>query len=329
MGLVILRINNIVLLKHSKLKQLKLKQEKGFQRFIKTLKKEKYLWILVLPGIIWYLIFAYGPMYGLVIAFERYSPARGILGGPWVGFKWFKQFFESQFFWRLIRNTLLLNIYSIIFSFPAPIILAIMLNEIKHGWYKKAAQTISYLPHFISTVIAVGMVVNFLSTDGFINNLISLLGGQRKQFLVMPEWFRTIYIASGIWQSAGWNSIIYLAAISGIDSQLYEAAIVDGATKLNQIWHITIPGILPTIIILLILNLGHILSVGYEKIILLYNPAVYETADVINTYVYRRGVAGGEFSFGTAVGLFQSVINFIMIILANKISRNLSEISLW
>lgn len=298
-------------------------------RILNLLYQERYLWLIALPGILWYAIFAYGPMYGLVIAFEQYSPVRGILGGPWVGFKWFLQFFRSQFCWELIRNTLLLSIYSLIFSFPAPILLAVMLNEVKCGWFKKTAQTISYLPHFISTVIVVGMVVNFLAIDGPVNSIIQMTGGEAINFMVKPEWFRTIYVASGIWQGIGWNSIIYLAAIAGIDSQLYEAATVDGASRLRQIWSVTLPGILPTITILLIMNVGNILSVGYEKIILMYNSATYETADVINTYVYRRGIGSGEFSFGTAVGLFQSVVNLIVIVSANMVSRKVSETSLW
>lgn len=306
----------------------KTKAGKG-QQFIKTLKKEKYLWFLVLPGVIWYIIFAYGPMYGLIISFENFSPYRGIWGGPWVGLKWFNQFFSSQFFWRLIKNTLLLNIYGIIFSFPVPILLALFLNEIQHKWYRSAAQTISYLPYFVSTVVIVGLVANFTMPTGIVNNILGLFGIQPINFLVKPEWFRTLYIASGIWQTAGWGSIIYLAAMSGIDSQLYEASVVDGATKIKQLWHITIPGIMPTIIIMLILNVGHILSVGYEKIILMYNTSTYETADVINTYVYRRGILSGEFSFGTAVGLFQSIINFAVVMLANKFSKRVSEISLW
>ena len=204
-----------------------------------------------------------------------------------------------------------------------------MLNEVRHSWYKRAVQTISYLPHFVSTVIIVGMLVNFVAPTGIVNNIIVALGGEPIHFMVKPEWFRPLYIITGIWQNAGWNSIIYIAALSGIDPQLYEAAYVDGANKIKQIWYVSLPGILPTIIIMLILALGSILSVGYEKIILMYNTATYETADVINTYVYRRGVVGGEYSFGTAVGLFQSVINFMFIVTANRISRKISTISLW
>jgi putative aldouronate transport system permease protein len=304
--------------------------QRGFRRTLNTLKREKHLWLLVLPGLIWYLIFCYGPMSGLVIAFQDFSPFRGIANSKWVGFMWFKQFFDSQFVWRLISNTILLNFYNVIFSFPVPIILALLLNEVQHNWYKKAAQTISYLPHFVSTVVVVGMMANFLSpVGGIVNLIIESLGGEKINFLIKPEWFRTLYISSGIWQGAGWGSIIYLAALSGIDVELYEAAIVDGANKWKQLWYISIPGILPTIIIMLIMNLGHILSVGYEKIILLYNSATYETADVINTYVYRRGIVSGEYSFGTAVGLFQSVINFIFVIAANRLSRKLTDISLW
>jgi putative aldouronate transport system permease protein len=290
---------------------------------------QRQLWLISLPGILWYIIFAYGPMYGLIIAFENYSPGRGMLGGPWVGFKWFKQFFESQFAWRLIRNTLLISLYGTIFSFPAPIILAILLNEMRSPLFKRFVQTVSYLPHFISTVIVVGMMVNFLAPDGLVNNAIAFLGGERRQFMALPQWFRFLYIGSGIWQNMGWNSIIYLAAIAGINAELYEAATVDGASRFRQIFCVTLPSILPTIVILLVMQMGHMLSVGYEKIILMYNSATYETADVISTYVYRRGIGGGEFSFGAAVGMFQSVINLVMIVLANRLSRKITETSLW
>lgn len=295
-----------------------------------TLYKDKYLWLLVIPGIIYYLVFLYGPMCGLVIAFENYSPFRGVLGGPWVGFKWFEQFFNSQFFWRLMRNTILLNVYSLLWGFPAPIIFALLLNEVRSQKFKRISQTMSYLPHFVSTVVIVGIIFNLLDPDqGLINTAIQALGGESVNFISDPKWFRTVYIASGIWQEVGWGCIIYLAALAGIDPQLYEAATVDGASKLRQIWHITLPGIVPTIIIMLILSMGSMFSVGYEKIILMYNPNNYSTADVINTYVYRRGVVGSEYSFGTAVGLFQSAISFMLVTLVNKISRKVSDISLW
>jgi putative aldouronate transport system permease protein len=298
-------------------------------RFIKTFIKQRSLWLIALPGIIWYAVFAYGPMGGLLMAFENYSPARGLLGGPWVGFKWFIQFFQSQFAWRIIRNTLLISIYYIVFSFPIPIVLAILLNEIRSPFFKRFAQTVSYLPHFISLVVVASMVANFLALDGIINRIIMALGGEAKHFLVLPEWFRTIYIASGIWQHMGWNSIIYLAAISGIDQELYEAATVDGASRFRQIFSVTIPCILPTIVILLILEIGGLLTVSYEKILLLYNPVTYETADVIGTFLYRRGIGMGEFSFGSAVGMFQSLVNLVLIISANAISRKINETSLW
>jgi len=304
-------------------------KESRMKIILKNLARDKFLWLLVLPGIMWYLLFTYAPMYGLIISFKNFSAFKGIIRSPWVGFLWFEQFFASQFFWRLIRNTLLLNVYNIIFSFPAPIILALMMNEIQSKWYKKTSQTLSYLPHFVSTVVIVGMVVNFTTPGGIVNKVIEILGGQNLNFMIKPEWFRTLYVGSGIWQSTGWGSIIYLAALSGIDQELYEAAIVDGANKIKQLWYISLPCILPTIIIMLILSLGHILSIGYEKIILMYNSSTYETADVINTYVFRRGIASGEYSFGTAVGLFQSVINFLFVVGANKLSRKVSSVSLW
>lgn len=296
----------------------------------KSLKRDKYLWLLVLPGVVYFAVFLYAPMIGLVISFENYSPFRGILSGPWVGLKWFSQFFGSPFFGRLLGNTILLNVFSLLWGFPAPIIFALMLNEVRHDKFKRISQTISYLPHFVSMVVIVGIVSNFLDPDlGLVNILIKSLGGQSVNFMGEPEWFRTIYIGSGIWQDIGWSCIIYLAALAGIDPQLYEAATVDGAKKMQQIWNITIPCIIPTIVIMLILSLGTMFSVGYEKIILMYNTNTYQTADVINTYVYRRGVVGSEYSFGTAVGLFQSIINFTLVVIVNKVSKKVSDISLW
>lgn len=308
----------------------KIKGETKWNKIKKALSRDKYLWMLVLPGIIYYIIFSYTPMYGLVIAFKDFLPFKGIWDSPWVGFKWFEQFFDTYYFGRILTNTLLISLYSIVWGFPAPIIFALLLNEVQHKKFKRVSQTVSYLPHFISTVVIVGIVVNFLSPSaGIINNVIRALGGESINFMVEPEWFRTIYITSDIWQGIGWNSIIYLAALSGIDQELYEAATVDGASRLRKMWHITIPGILPTVVILLILRFGSVLNVGYEKIILMYNSQTYETADVIGSYVYRRGIAGGEYSFGTAVGLFQNVVNFMLIITFNRISRKVSEISLW
>ena len=268
--------------------------KKAGARRWKTLWKERYLWLLVLPGVVYFAVFLYAPMIGLVISFESYSPFRGVFAGPWVGFKWFRQFFESPYFGRLMRNTVLLNLYGLFWGFPAPIIFALMLNEVNNRFFKKISQTLSYLPHFVSTVVIISIVSELLDPDfGLINLAIKGMGGSTINFMGSSRWFRTIYIGSGIWQDLGWSCIIYLAALAGIDPQLYEAAKIDGAGKFQQIWHVTLPGIIPTIVIMLIMSLGGMFSVGYEKIILMYNTSTYETADVINTYVFRRGIVGG------------------------------------
>lgn len=296
---------------------------------VKDFKKNKMIYLLAIPVLAYYIIFHYGPMYGVIIAFKNFTPARGILGSPWVGLQWFKDFFSSYYFGRLLRNTLLINIYSLIFSFPAPIILALLLNELRSQKFKKAVQTISYLPHFISLVVICGMIVNFTARDGIINDIIAFFGGERTTMLLRPELFRSIYVISGIWQSVGWSSIIFLAALSGIDVELYQAAVIDGANRWHQVWHVTLPGILPTIVILLIMRIGSLMSVGYEKIILLYNSSIYETADVISTFVYRKGLLEANYSYSSAVGLFNSVINFLLLIIANWVSRKVNETSLW
>lgn len=297
--------------------------------FIKNIKKDRYLLILLIPVVAYYIIFCYIPMYGAVIAFKDFIPTKGILGSDWVGFKWFAQFFKSIYFGRLLKNTIMLSVYSILWGFPIPIIFALMLNEIKDGLFKRVTQTVSYLPHFISIVVVVGMMVNMLAPTGVITMFIKQLTGETINFMSNPKWFRTVYIGSGIWQEFGWNSIIYLAALSSIDPTLYEAARVDGASRIRQIFHITLPGIAPTIIILLILSAGNILNVGFEKIILMYSPATYQTADVISTYVYRSGILQAQYSFGAAVGLFNSVANFVILIVVNWISRRTSETALW
>ena len=292
--------------------------------------QSKHLLIMLIPVIIWYFIFCYLPMYGLVISFEDYHPLKGILGSPWIGLKNFIEFFESYYFLRVVKNTLLLNIYGLLWGFPFPIIFALVINEIKDGTYKKSIQTFSYLPHFISTVIVMGMIVNFLSpVDGVINNIINGLGGETINFLMSPKYYRTIYISSGIWQGFGWNSIIYLATLSGIDKEQYEAAIIDGSSRLQRMRYISIPGMMPTIVILLLLNLGSMMSIGPEKALLLYSPATYETGDIITTYVYRKGILDNNFSFGSAVDFFNSCINFLLLITFNKISKLLNETSLW
>lgn len=305
-------------------------QYNRFKEVKRNLYKSRYLYIMIAPVLVYYLIFCYGPMYGAQIAFRDFNPFQGIWNSPWVGFRYFEQFFQSVYFWRLIRNTLFINLYDLVVGFPAPIILALMINEVHNNTFKSIVQTSVYLPHFISTVVVVGMLVSFLSpSSGIVNTIIKALGGRPIHFLAEPRWFTTIYVWSGVWQGAGWGSIIYLAALTSIDPSLYEAAIVDGASRWQRLINITIPSIIPTIIIMLILRMGSMFSVGFEKIMLMYNPVTYETADVISTYVYRRGIQGAEYSFSTAVGLFNSVINLIMLVSFNAISRRISETSLW
>ena len=299
-------------------------------RIKRELTANKYLYIMALPVILYYLIFHYGTMYGAIIAFKKFDIVKGVWGSPWVGFRYFKQFFDDYYFWRLIRNTFMISINQIIWGFPAPIIFALLLNEIKAAKFKKLVQTISYLPHFISTVVVCGMIFDFVSRNGLITDIFVFFGGERTNLLAYPQYFRTIYVGSGIWEGVGWGAIIYLAALSNIDTEQYEAAKIDGAGRFKQILYVTLPGIMPTIIIMLILKVGHIMSVGYEKVMLLYNPNTYETADIISTYVYRKGIGeGGQFSYSSAVGLFSSVLNFILIVGTNYISKKTNEVSLW
>lgn len=295
----------------------------------KDFRKNRSLYLLVLPVILFYVIFSYKPMYGAIIAFKDYSPALGAFDSPWVGLDHFIRFFNSPYFFRLLRNTFLLSFYSLVFGFPAPVILALLLNEVKNKAFRRITQTITYLPHFISLIVVAGMIVDFTMSTGVINNIIVFFGGKSSPLLQNPDLYRSIYIISGIWQEAGWGTIIYLAALSGIDEQLYEAAMMDGAGKIRQLINITLPGLLPTIIILLILRMGSLLNIGYEKTILLYNPATYETADIIPSYVYRVGILETNWSYSTAVGLFNSVINFILLLAANKLSKRFGETSLW
>ena len=291
--------------------------------------KNKLIYLMALPVMAYYIIFHYGPMYGLVIAFKYFAPAKGILGSPWAGVNWFREFYNSNFIERLIKNTLLINVLNLLFSFPAPIILALLLNELRSERYKRSVQTITYLPHFISLVVICGMIHDFTSRDGIINDLVVFFGGERSTMLLNPGLFRPIYIVSEIWQGVGWGSIIYLAALSSIDPELYQAAVIDGANRWKKIWHITLPGIMPTIVILLILRVGSMMSIGHEKIILLYNASIYDTADVISSFVYRKGLLESNYSYSTAVGLFNSAINFMLVILANWLSRRATDHSLW
>lgn len=300
------------------------------RRFLERSASDRALLLIILPVIAYFIIFHYVPMYGALIAFKRFVPGQGILGAQWVGFRYFEQFFNSIFFVRLVRNTFLINFYGLVIGFPIPIIFALMLNELKDGRFKKTVQTISYLPHFISVVVIVGMIVNFFSIqDGVVNIMIKALGGSPINFMTDPKYFRSLYVGSGIWQGFGWGSIIYLAALSGIDPQMYEASQIDGASRWKQLLHITLPGIMPTVIIMLILSVGSMMSIGFEKIILMYNPSTYEVSDVISSYTYRRGILNADYSFGAAVGLFNSVVNFVLLISVNIFCKKTAKLSLW
>ena len=297
--------------------------------FLRRINQSKWLYAIFVIPFAYYIIFHYAPLYGVLLAFKDFQILKGIMGSPWAGLKHFQKFILDPYFWKLVRNTFLLSFYSMLWGFPIPVILALLLNEIQNKHFKKFVQNVSYLPHFISTVVVAGMIVGFLATDGLISQIVRFFGGSSKNYLMFYEYFRTVYIASGIWEGTGWGAIVYLAALSSIDVEQYEAAIIDGASRFQKMVFITIPGIMPTIAILLLLRLGGLLSVGYEKVILLYNGSTYETADVISTYVYRRGLLGADFSYATAVGLFQTVIVLILIVSSNTIARKISETSLW
>ncbi len=287
------------------------------------------LYFLALPVVAFYLLFNYVPIYGAIIAFKDFSPIQGIIHSPWIGFKNFSDFFSSYYFGRIIKNTFLISINSLLFGFPAPIILALLINELHNKYFSRAVQTITYMPHFISLVVICGLIRDFTAENGIINYLLGFLGWHPVAMLSQPGLFVPVYVISGIWQEIGWGSIIYLAALTGIDPQLYEAAKMDGAGRLRQIWHVALPGILPTILVMLILRMGNILNVGFEKIILLYNPAIYDTSDVISSFVYRKGLQEFNWSYSTAVGLFNSAINFGFLIVANWLSKRTKESSLW
>ena len=301
----------------------------GLKSVGKELFVNRYLYLMALPGIIFYIIFCYIPMYNILIAFQDYNPVLGVLGSPWVGFKHFERLFDSIFFWRVIKNTVGLSTYAIVASFWIPIVFALLLNELRSKMFKKLVQTLTYIPHFVSLVVLCGMVTSFCMKDGLINDIIAFFGGGRSNLLMRPELFKTIYVVSGIWSSMGWGSIVYVAALSGIDPTLYEAAEIDGAKRLRQAIHITLPGILPTIVTMLLLNIGTIMSVGFEKVFLLYNPLTYETGEVISTYVYNKGLVEMNFSFATAVSLFNSIINLFLVLGSNFVSRKTMEAGLW
>lgn len=293
-------------------------------------KRNYQLYLFLLPIILVYLVFKYYPMYGVQIAFKDFSPSQGVWGSEWVGFKHFFDFFDSYNFWTIITNTLSLSFLSLLFGFPAPIIIAIMLNQMLSKRYKKFIQTVIYAPHFISTVVLVGMLGVFLSPNsGIVNHIITLFGGEPILFMADEGWFRPLYILSGIWQETGFSTIIYLAALAGVNPELHEAAIMDGASKWKRVWYVDIPGILPTIVILLILALGNIMSIGFEKAFLMQNDLNYAASNIIPTYVYELGIQKAQYSFSTAVGLFNSAINIVLIVTVNRIARKLTETSLW
>lgn len=297
---------------------------------LKKIASSWQLYVLILPAFIYFIVFHYGPMYGVQIAFKNYMPSLGIWGSPWVGFAHFKRFFDSYYFWDLIRNTVGISLYSLIVGFPLPIILALALNEVKDGPFKKTVQTITYAPHFISVVVIVGMVIAFLSpSSGILNHALQFLGFESKAYMEDPAWFKTIYVLSGVWQSTGWSSVIYMAALSGIDPQLHEAATIDGASRLQRLWNINLPYLMPTMIILLIMNFGSVMSVGHEKVLLMQNPLNMPSSNIIATFTYQQGLLDAQFSYAAAIGLFNSAINAVLLLFVNKISKKVSETSLF
>ncbi|MCI8623909.1 MAG: sugar ABC transporter permease [Provencibacterium sp.] len=304
--------------------------KKGWrQTLAKDFHRNKYIYLMLLPVVAYFLIFHYQPMYGATIAFKDFLPNKGIMGSPWVGLKHFKSFFLSPSAFQVIRNTIVINLFDLLFGFPAPILLALLLNEINASWFKRSVQTVTYMPHFISLVVICGILRDFTSMNGLFNSLRGLFGLDPVLFLSESSWFRPLYIGSDIWQGVGWGSIIYIAALAGVDQELYEAAKIDGAGRWRRMVSITLPGIAPTIILMLIMRVGRMMSLGSEKVLLLYSPVIYETADVISTFTYRKGLLESNYSYSAAVGLFNSLINFILLLTVNKISKKVSETSLW
>jgi putative aldouronate transport system permease protein len=301
-----------------------------WRAFRRTFRKNWELYLLITPVVLYFFIFDYLPMYGIQIAFKNFVAAKGIWASEWIGFDHFERFFKSFYFDRLILNTLGISLYQLAIGFPIPLILALLLNEVGNRHFKRFVQTVTYAPHFLSTVVMVGLIIIFLSPqNGIINHLITFFGGERISFMTEPEWFKSIYVFSGVWQGMGWSSIIYLAALAGIDPTLHEAAKVDGASRLQRIWKINLPGIMPTVVILLILNVGQIMGVGFEKIYLMQNDLNIESSEVISTYVYTQGILGAQYSFSAAVGLFNSLVNLVLLVLVNRIAKKVNETSLW
>ncbi|WHY67881.1 ABC transporter permease subunit [Neobacillus sp. SuZ13] len=296
---------------------------------LKKILSNYQLYLFLLPALVYFIVFHYVPMYGILIAFKDFVATKGIMGSPWVGFKHFERFFDSYQFWILIKNTLGLSVIQLIVGFPLPIFLALMMNQIRSDKYKRFVQTVVYAPHFISVVVLAGMIYVFFSNNGLINNLILIFGGDPISFMAKPDWFKPLYIASGVWQETGWAAIIYLAALAGVSPELHEAAVMDGANKWQRIFHVDIPAIMPTAVILLILNVGNIMNIGFEKAYLLQTPMNQPAAEIIPTYVYKMGLQQAQYSFASAVGLFNSVINLVLLVLVNKFAKKLSGTGLW
>jgi putative aldouronate transport system permease protein len=300
------------------------------QQIFKRIIRNYDLYLLLLPTLAYFIIFHYLPMYGLQIAFKNFNPVKGIMGSAWVGFDNFERFFESYQLVTIIRNTLGISIYELLVAFPAPIILALMINQLTSERFKRFVQTITYAPHFISTVVVVGIVYLLLSPKtGAVNSLLGIFGIKPIFFMGSAEWFKTVFVFSGVWQSVGWGTIIYLAALTAVNPDLHEAATVDGASKLQRVYHVDIPSIMPTVIIMLIMNMGHMMSVGFEKVYLMQNQLNIDSSETIQTYVYKAGLVQGQYSYSAAIGLFNTVINFILLISVNKIAKSLKQTSLW
>ncbi len=304
-------------------------KKKSKTSILTAMRKDWQLYSLLILPVVFLIVFRYLPMFGNIIAFRRFRPGGSMFGDEWVGFRYFKMFWNDPTFWNVFKNTIILGGISSILTFPIPIIFALLLNEVQHAKFKKFVQTASYLPHFFSMVIVAGMVLQLTSTTGVINQIVKFFTGATIDFMQNPKWFRPIYIISGIWQGTGWGAILYLAALTNIDDTLYEAARIDGANRWKQTLYVTIPGILPTIVTMFILNIGSFLNVGFEKVLLLYNPLTYSTGDVISTYLYRIGLESSNFSYATAIGLFESIIGLVLIFSANTISRKIVNTSLW
>lgn len=302
----------------------------SIRRLPKKLYRDRTLYLIVAPFVIYFFLFVLRPMWGVRIAFYDYSVFKGMEGSTFVGVRHFKSFLGGPYFWRLLRNTVLINLYGLLINFPAPIILAVLLNEVPGKRYKKTIQTITYLPHFISTVVVVGILLNLLAPgNGLVNIIIEKLGGEKIYFMMEPKYFRMIYTIMGMWQETGFNAIVYVAAMSAVDQALYEACVIDGGGKWKQFLHVTIPGIIPTIVVMFIMRIGNMLNVGYEAIIIMYQPTTYEVADVISSYVYRAGLSDGNYGLAGAVSLFNSLVGIVLVWLSNTASKKLVGNSLW